>query len=533
MSDLLRLVKQDKFENEEVYDNWELKDNYEYFENEEEGENVVFIEEKFNNIAPLWYYLNTIQNKWVDIIRKTDLLNIHEDYDEENKKNRYLMGDDFKKVVNEDLTKIMVKRNKVRGQDNVVVDDSEEEIELLYVFVLMDFNYKLDLLNTVVKHRVTINGEVVRLYKKDAPHLVKIEDTYFVHYNKNMVPDDRSRYEEEFTYYEIIHFFTFTDNIDSSKREWMKIREYYKEGGNKKMTKVWNIPLESVELESHKSYFYFLKKGSEEYKDVVKQNNLQFQKEDNEFYIDVEEEEEEEEYALNVVPKYKVDDIIKIIPENYEDFGIPDFERKSYHYGEIIGINRNKGQYKIKYFPPYDKLKLWKATVKTRNANKDYVENHNIEAIEGAIPTLLDLDDPKHVKELQNYMNKLRNVFKIELIIDHKPPRKGAKKDKNVKKHSDFVGKVNSQYLVKYKDVHESFNEYQDAAEVYEKAKSKVDGYWRKLYPTATRRRNMRNSTLNQRQNGGYSKRKSKSKRKTLKKKRNTLKKKRNKKKTK
>ena len=62
----------------------------------------------------------------------------------------------------------------------------------------------------------------------------------------------------------------------------------------------------------------------------------------------------------------------------------------------------------------------------TDQTNNDYVENHNIEAIEGVIPKLLDLDDPKHVKELQNYMNKLKNVFKIELIIiDHKPPRKG------------------------------------------------------------------------------------------------------------
>lgn len=144
IGDLLELIKKDKFENKIAYDNWNLKNNHMYYENESQGENVIFIEEKFNKIAPLWYYLNSIQNKWVDIIRKTPSLNIHEDYDVENVKNKYIVSDDFKKVVNDDLTKIMVKRNKVRGQDNVVVDDSEDEIELLYVFVLMDLNDKLN-----------------------------------------------------------------------------------------------------------------------------------------------------------------------------------------------------------------------------------------------------------------------------------------------------------------------------------------------------------------------------------------------------
>ena len=51
---------------------------------------------------------------------------------------------------------------------------------------------------------------------------------------------------------------------------------------------------------------------------------------------------------------------------------------------------------------------------------------HDIEAIEGAIPTRMDLDVPEQVRELENYKNKLKNIFKIETIIDHKPPRKGC-----------------------------------------------------------------------------------------------------------
>jgi hypothetical protein len=237
-------------------------------------------------------------------------------------------------------------------------------------------------------------------------------------------------------------------------------------------------------------------------------------------YIDV---DNEVEYALNVVPKYVVGDIIKVIPEKYEDFGIPDFERRGYHYAKIVGINRDKGQYRIQYYPPYDKMKLWKTNNKKRNDDKDYVENHNIEAIEGAIPTLLDLEDPEHEKELRNYKNKLKNIFKIEAIVDHKPPRKGAKKNKKVKNHEAFMRERNPKYLVKYKDLHESFNEYKDAGEVYERAEAKVKAYWRQLYPGATRRQSMRRSTINQRRtSGGTSKCNSRRKRKTLKKRNKT-----------
>jgi hypothetical protein len=161
-------------------------------------------------------------------------------------------------------------------------------------------------------------------------------------------------------------------------------------------------------------------------------------------------------------------------------------------------------------------MKLWKTNNKKRNDDKDYVENHNIEAIEGAIPTLLDLDDPEHEKELRNYKNKLKNIFKIEAIVDHKPPRKGAKKNKKVKNHNDFIKQNNPKYLVKYKDLHESFNEYKDAGEVYEKVEAKVKAYWRQLYPGATRRQSMRRSTINQRRTSGGSSKGGK--RKTLKK---------------
>jgi hypothetical protein len=534
IGDLLELIKKDKFDNQVAYENWNLKNNHMYYENESKGENVVFIEEKFNEIAPLWYYLNSIQNEWVDIIRKTPSLNIHEDYDEENVKNKYIIGDDFKKVVNDDLTKIMVKRNKVRGQDNVIVDDSEDEIELLYVFILMDLNDKLQRLNQIKKTNVLINGQDMRLNKKDAPHLLKLEETYFIHYNQYMIPDMKSKYEGKFVYYEMIEFFTFT--IDKSNKPWVKIKEYYKEEENKKTGKIWNIPLESINFESHKKHFTFLKKGSEEYKNIVKlksqQDKNMRQIEDKVVYIDV---DNEVEYARNVVPKYIVGDVIKIIPDNYEDFGIPDFERKSYHYAEIVGINRDKGQYRIRYYPPYDKVKLWKRNNKKRNDDKDYVENHNIEAIEGAIPTLLDLDDPEHEKELRNYKNKLKNVFKIEAIVDHKPPRKGAKKNKKVKNHEAFLSEKNPKYLVKYKDLHESFNEYKDATYVYETAEAKVKAYWRKLYPGTTRRQGLRQSTINQRRtSGGASKGASKGgRRKTLKKKNKTKTKYNGKKKTK
>jgi hypothetical protein len=136
-----------------------------------------------------------------------------------------------------------------------------------------------------------------------------------------------------------------------------------------------------------------------------------------------------------------------------------------------------------------------------------------IEAIEGAIPTLLDLDDPEHEKELRNYKNKLKNVFKIEAIVDHKPPRKGTKKNKKVKNHNDFIKQNNPKYLVKYKDLHESFNEYKDAGEVYERAEAKVKAYWRQLYPGATRRQSMRRSTINQRRTSKGGKRKTLKKR--------------------
>lgn len=522
IGDLLDLIKKDKFDNQVAYDNWNLKNNHMYFENETQGENVIFIEEKFNRIAPLWYYLNSIQNEWVDIIRRTTDLNLHEDYDEENVKNKYIIGDDFKKVVNDDFTKIMVKRKKVRGQDNVVVDDSEDEIELLYVFVFMDLNDKLQRLNQIKKTNVLINGQEVRLNKKDAPHLLKIEESYFIHYNQYMIPDNKRKYEGNFVYYEMIEFFTFT--TDESKKPWVKLKEYYKEGENKKTGKIWNIPLESINFESHNKYFTFMKKGSEDYKNIV---NLKSQQDtnmrkidDDVVYIDV---DNEVEYALNVVPKYVVGDIIKVIPEKYEDFGIPDFERRGYHYAKIVGINRDKGQYRIQYYPPYDKMKLWKTNNKKRNDDKDYVENHNIEAIEGAIPTLLDLEDPEHEKELKNYKNKLKNVFKIEAIVDHKPPRKGAKKNMKVKNHGAFMRERNPKYLVKYKDLHESFNEYKDAGEVYDKAQAKVKAYWRQLYPGATRRQSMRRSTINQRRtSGGTSKCNSRRKRKTLKKRNKT-----------
>jgi len=512
IGDLLDLIKKDKFDNEVAYDNWNLKNNHLYYENETQGENVIFIEEKFNRIAPLWYYLNSIQNEWVDIIRRTIDLNIHEDYDEENVKNKYIIGDDFKKVVNDDLTKIMVKRNKVRGQDNVIVDDSEDEVELLYVFVFMDLNDKLQRLNQIKKTNVLINGQDYRLNKKDAPHLLKLEETYFIHYNQYMIPDNKTKYEGKFVYYEMIEFFTFT--TDESKKPWVKLKEYYKERENKKTGKIWNIPLESINFESHKKYFTFLKKGSEEYKNIVKlksqlEKNMR-QIEDDVVYIDV---DNEVEYARNVVPKYVVGDVIKIIPDNYEDFGIPDYERRGYHYAKIVGINRDKGQYRIQYYPPYDKMKLWKTNNKKRNDGKDYVENHNIEAIEGAIPTLLDLDDPEHEKELRNYKNKLKNVFKIEAIVDHKPPRKGAKKNKKVKNHGAFMRERNPKYLVKYKDLHESFNEYKDAGEVYERAEAKVKAYWRQLYPGATRRQSMRQSTINQRRTSKGGRRKTMKKR--------------------
>lgn len=507
IGDLLDLIKKDKFDNQVAYDNWNLKNNHMYFENENQGKNVFFIEEKFNRIAPLWYYLNSIQNEWVDIIRKTPFLNIHEDYDEENVKNKYIIGDDFKKVVNDDLTKIMVKRNKVRGQDNVVVDDSEHEIELLYVFVFMDLNDKLQRLNQIKKTNVLINGQDVRLNKKDAPHLLKLEETYFIHYNQYMVPDNKSKYEGKFVYYEMIEFFIFS--TDKSKKPWVKLKEFYKEGENKKTGKIWNIPLESINFETHKKYFTFMKKGSEDYKNIVnlksQQDKNMRQIEDDVVYIDV---DNEVEYARNVVPKYVVGDVIKIIPENYEDFGIPDFERKAHHYAKIVGINRDKGQYRIQYYPPYDKMKLWKTNNKKKNDIKDYVENHNIEAIEGAIPTLLDLDDPEHEKELQNYKNKLKNIFKIEAIVDHKPPRKGAMKNKKVKNHEAFIKEKNPKYLVKYNDLHESFNEYKDAGEVYEKVEAKVKAYWRQLYPGATRRLNLRPSTINQRHTSKGGKRK-------------------------
>ena len=57
---------------------------------------------------------------------------------------------------------------------------------------------------------------------------------------------------------------------------------------------------------------------------------------------------------------------------------------------------------------------------------------------------------------------------------------------------------------------------YKDAGEVYERAEAKVKAYWRQLYPGATRRQSMRQSTINQRRTskGG--------KRKTLKKKNKT-----------
>ena len=537
IGDLLELIKKDKFHNQVAYDNWNLKNNHMYYENESQGENVIFIEEKFNKIAPLWYYLNSIQNEWVDIIRRTTDLNLHEDFDEENVKNKYIISDDFKKVVNDDLTKIMVKRNKVRGQDNVVVDDSEDEVELLYVFVFMDLNDKLQRLNQIKKTSVLINGQEYKLNKKDAPHLLKLEESYFIHYNQYLIPDIKTKYEGKFIFYEMIEFFTFT--IDKSNKPWIKLKEYYKEGENKKTGKIWNIPLESVNFESHKKHFTFLRKGSEEYKNIVNLKSQQDrnirQIEDDVVYIDV---DNEVEYARNVVPKYVVGDVIKVIPENYEDFGIPDFERKSYHYAKIVGINRDKGQYRIQYYPPYDKMKLWKTNNKKRNDDKDYVENHNIEAIEGAIPTLLDLDDPEHEKELTNYKNKLKNVFKIETIVDHKPPRKGAKKNKKVKNHNDFIKENNPKYLVKYKDLHESFNEYKDAGEVYERVEAKVKAYWRQLYPGATRRQSMRQSTINQRRtSGGGSKSGSNGiingRRKTLKKKNKTKTKYNGKKKTK
>lgn len=510
IGDLLDLIKKDKFDNEVAYDNWNLKNNHIYFKNENQGDNVIYIEEKFNRIAPMWYYLNSIQNEWVDIIRKTTSLNIHEDYDEDNIKNKYIVGDDFKKVVNDELTKIMVKRNKVRGQDNVIVDDSENEVELLYVFVLMDLNDKLQRLNQIKKANVMLNGQEIKLSKKDAPHLLKIEETYFIHYNQYMIPDNKSKYEGKFVYYEMIEFFTFT--IDKSNKPWVKIKEYFKDGENKKIGQIWNIPLESINFETHKKYFTLLKKGTEDHKKIVNLKTQQIknmrQIQDDVVYIDV---DNDIEYAHNVVPKYIVGDIIKIIPENYEDFGIPYFERKGYHYAKIVGINRDKGQYRIQYFPPYDKVKLWKANNKKRNDNKDYVENHNIEAIEGAIPTLLDLDDPEHEKELKNYKNKLKNIFKIETIVDHKPPRKGAKRNNKVKNHDAFLSEKNPKYLVKYKDLHESFNEYKDAVEVYEKGETKVKAYWRQLYPGTTRRQGLRRSTINQRRTSG-------GKRKTLKK---------------
>jgi hypothetical protein len=514
ISDLLSLVKKDKFDNQEMYNNWNLKINHMYFENEKQGENVVFVEESYNNVAPAWYFLNSIQNEWVDIIRKTTSLNIHEDYDKDNVKHKYIIGDDFKKVINDDLTKIMVKRNKVRGQDNVIVDDSEDEIELLYVFVSMDLNDKLQRLNQSKKQNVFIYGQDVRLNKKDAPHLLKIDESYFIHYNQYLIPDNKSKYVGKFVYYEMIEFFTFT--IDKSKKNWVKIKEFYRDGENKKTSKIWNIPLESINYQPHKKYFTFMLKGSEDYKKVVKSKSDQIKNmrhiEDDVFYIDVDQDQDfEAQFAENIIPKYMVGDVIKIIPDNYEDFGIPDFERKAYHYGKIVGINRPKGQYEIKYYPPYDKVKLWKANNKKRNDNKEYVEQHNIESVEGAIPVLLDLEDPEHLRELRSYKDKLKNIFKIEAILDHKPPRKGAAKNKKVKNHVNFILQNNAKYLVKYKDLHESFNEYKDAGEVYENGKAKVDAYWRKLYPRATRRQSMRPTTINQRQSGG--KRKTKRKR--------------------
>ena len=516
IGDLLELIKKEKYDNQVAYENWNLKNNHMYYENESKGENVVFVEEKFNEIAPLWYYLNSIQNEWVDIIRRNVDLNIHEAYDEENVKNKYIIGDDFKKGVNDDLTKIMVKRNKVRGQDNVIVDDSEDEIELVYVFVLMDLNDKLNQFKRNLKTSVNSNRELSKLIQKNKPLLLRIEDSYFIHYNQYMIADDRTKYKNKFTYYEILEYFTFTDEIDDSKKEWMKIQKYYKEGETKRMNKNWYIPLESFNLPAHKSYFHLLENGSNEYKNIVKlksqQDKNMRQIEGDVVYIDV---DDEVEYARNVVPKYIVGDVIKIIPYN-SDFGIPDFERKSYHYAEIVGINRDKGQYRIKYFPPYDKVKLWKRNNKKRNDDKDYVQNHNIEAIEGAIPTLLDLDDPEHEKELRNYKNKLIKEFKIEAILDHKPPRKGAKKNKKVKNHNDFITENNKpKYLVKYKGWHESYNEYKDAGDVYEEVEAKVKAYWRKLYPRATRRQGLRQSTINQRRTSGGAK---KGKRKTLKK---------------
>ena len=399
MSDLLELLRRFKISDDD-YQSWSLKSNYEYYMSIKNGEFISRIEVSTKAfVIPQWYHDKQIQLYWARYFTDNKMTfydgeSIHwkvSNYEQEfNERGRYMI-ECFENVFD------------ANGEEVNTPHRKKELFHVLRVMMWANANvimreFEDDFVN--VSHIQIKRGENVKVNDK-----LLISSNYFGSYNKFGYTNNTNGDSIEKLEYIIQRLFKWNN------RSWIEVINSAND------REIFFILVDNHPIQQQ----YFTKRKTTKISSELREPNIK------------------DSWKFSGNAKFKKGDIIKINRTKYNNnhffhskqLGVPKYKQGQTNIIEFMTIHGKpepeKGRYKIKYFPPYDKKKAWKKN--TTKKYEIYYEYHPIEKIDlyAELKLILTRASLSDEDELNLYKQELRQIEPItRLSTTYKKKRQSS-----------------------------------------------------------------------------------------------------------